>query len=94
MATLLRWILEFVFRPTGRHRATGQTPVPQERPPLPLRALPLHARCEVFDGSAVALVRPYLIAHEQRREAHRQRERRRALVLATMGIDYPAEVAA
>jgi len=89
MATLLRRILEILFRPTGRHRATGQTPVPQERPPLPRRA-----RCEVFDGNAVALVRPYLIAHEQRREAHRQRERRRALVLAMMGIDYPAEVAA
>jgi hypothetical protein len=89
VATLLRWILEFVFHPTGRHRATGQTPVLQERPPLPRRA-----RFETFDGSAVALVRPYLIAHEQQREAHRQRERRRALVLATMGIDYPAEVAA
>jgi hypothetical protein len=89
VATLLRWILEFVFRPTGRHRATGLVTVPPACPPLPGCA-----RFEMFDGDAVALVRPYLIAHEQRKEAHRQRERRRALVLATMGIDYPAEVAA
>ena len=118
MATLVRWILELLFRPKGRHRATAPAPEPlpvlQERPPLPW-----HAKFEIFDGDASPIVRPYLIAAEQRRETqqltrqqtsrranllvrtgsytpeeHRQRERRRALVLATMGIDYVPEVAA
>jgi hypothetical protein len=81
---LVRWILEILLAPTGRHRATVPTaPVSAVRPPLPYRA-----RFETFDGGSVAIVRPYLVAHEKRREAYRQRERRRALVLATMGIDY------
>ncbi|GAA3367766.1 hypothetical protein GCM10020367_65510 [Streptomyces sannanensis] len=37
-------------------------------------------------GEQVGLVRPYLVAHE-RREAQRQRARRRALWLAVHGID-------
>ncbi|MFE7544520.1 hypothetical protein [Streptomyces platensis] len=38
-------------------------------------------------GEDTRLVRPYLIAHERREEARRQR--RRALVLATTGVDLP-----
>ena len=40
------------------------------------------------DGDAVALVRPYVVAHERRK----QRQRRRALVLATVGIDVGPRV--
>ncbi|MDF6044307.1 hypothetical protein LRD69_19635 [Streptomyces sp. JH14] len=46
-------------------------------PPPPHRPHPLDAP---LDGSASALVRPYLTAHEQR-------QRRRALFLATIGLD-------
>ncbi|MGW2931784.1 hypothetical protein ACWDA7_07940 [Streptomyces sp. NPDC001156] len=34
------------------------------------------------------LVRPYLVHWERQRERLRQRDRRRAAVLATMGQDY------
>ncbi|MER6310665.1 hypothetical protein [Streptomyces sp. NPDC001657] len=35
-----------------------------------------------IDGDASPLVRPYFVAHEQR-------ERREALLLATLGVDAP-----
>jgi hypothetical protein len=38
-------------------------------------------------GEDSPLVRPYLVAHERREEARRQRARRRALRLAVHGID-------
>ncbi|MCQ4042446.1 hypothetical protein ACFOSC_16450 [Streptantibioticus rubrisoli] len=37
----------------------------------------------LLDGEALPIVRPYVLAHEQRQ----QRQRRRALMLATMGVD-------
>ncbi|MDF2256925.1 hypothetical protein [Streptantibioticus ferralitis] len=37
----------------------------------------------LLDGEALAIVRPYVLAHGRRQ----QRPRRCALVLATMGID-------
>ena len=93
MATLLCWILETFFRPTGRHRAivpVTTSPKRTEHPYLP--------RCErhvTFDGDAVALVRPYLVAHEKQcAEDQQQHERLRVLVRAAMGIDCMAEVTA
>ncbi|ARX85615.1 hypothetical protein SMD44_05079 [Streptomyces alboflavus] len=51
-------------------------------------------------GEEVALVRPYLLAHEHRmhreqsqRERRLQRERRTAAALASMGIDYDIAIA-
>jgi hypothetical protein len=41
----------------------------------------------VLRAEDVALVRPYVVAFERRREAQRQRDRRRALWLALHGID-------
>lgn len=38
-------------------------------------------------GEDHAIVRPYLVAHERREEARRQRARRRALWLAVHGVD-------
>ncbi|TLS41985.1 hypothetical protein FE633_33460 [Streptomyces montanus] len=81
---LLEWILTCLTpQPRGRHRATSpaaHAPTPG-CPRLPLYSAPL-------DGSASPLVRPYLLgtpeAHLERR---RQRERRHALYLATLGID-------
>ncbi|WP_409471923.1 hypothetical protein [Streptomyces sp. HC307] len=54
------------------------------------RPLPDHVRERLrpLDGHAVALVRPYVLAHERRVEQWGQRERRTALTLGAMGIDY------
>ena len=96
MAMIVRWLIELLFPVgSGRRRATtapAPAPTPEPTPthaPAPpvRRELPRRKRWEPIDGTE-GMIRPYLLAHEQRREAHRQRERRRALVLATMGIDY------
>ncbi|MFI5657159.1 hypothetical protein [Streptomyces sp. NPDC051684] len=63
--------------PTGRHRL-APTPAYAYVPPPP----PMFT--ERLDGAACALVRPYVLTPEERRL---QRERRRALCLATFGID-------
>ncbi|WFB09204.1 hypothetical protein LRS74_20800 [Streptomyces sp. LX-29] len=93
IAALLAW-LRGVFGPgSGRRRAgacpAGAAPaarwLPAHRSPYGLR--------EVFDGDTIALVRPYLIAHERRQERVRQRRRRRTLVLAAnFSIDLGARV--
>ena len=88
MGTVLRWLFETLYRPTTQRRAPVPDATRPVRPPLPRRA----RFAQPIDGDAVPLVRPYLVAHERRVEAYRQRERRRALVLATMGIDYPVVV--
>ncbi|WP_431044801.1 hypothetical protein ACQUSR_24685 [Streptomyces sp. P1-3] len=41
------------------------------------------------DGDALALVRPYRVAHEERQQRRRPR---RALVMATTGVDFLPEV--
>ncbi|WP_346776720.1 hypothetical protein [Streptomyces sp. HNM0574] len=62
-----------VLRPHRPPYLPGQEPSRPRRVPDELAAL---------DGDAAALVRPYLVAHEQRM-------RRRALALATLGQDMP-----
>lgn len=48
---------------------------------------------ETFDGDTVALVRPYLVAHERRQERARQRRRCLTLVMAAdFGIDLDRRV--
>jgi hypothetical protein len=86
----LKWTLtRCTPRPSGRHR----TEPPQASPALPYpttarTAPPVPRFGEALDETASRLVRPYLLgdaaAHLERR---RQRERRRALYLATWGID-------
>ncbi|MFM9633859.1 hypothetical protein ACKI10_40685 [Streptomyces galilaeus] len=39
-------------------------------------------------ADGLPLVRPYVIQHEQERERQHQRDRRTALTLATLGIDF------
>jgi hypothetical protein len=41
----------------------------------------------VLRGEVLAFVRPYVLAHERREEARRQRSRRRVLWLAVHGLD-------
>ncbi|MCX4665225.1 hypothetical protein OG453_00805 [Streptomyces sp. NBC_01381] len=77
IAHFLRWTLTLCTpHPRGRHRA-GTAPV-RHAPSLPLPFT------ELLDVSAQLLVRPYVLDPE---ELRRQRARRRALYLATLGID-------
>ncbi|WAX79991.1 hypothetical protein HUV60_022320 [Streptomyces sp. KMM 9044] len=75
-----------LLRPApGRHRA------PDSRPTLPVveasTECPPHAlAAPVLQGEDTGLVRPYLLAHEQR-EQQRRRAPRRALWLAVHGVD-------
>jgi hypothetical protein len=88
----LEWTLARCTKhPRGRHRA--EPPRRPPAPPRPTAALPVPTPAlprfsEALDGTESGLVRPYLLgdaaAHLERR---RQRERRRALYLATWGID-------
>ncbi|WP_328754599.1 hypothetical protein OHA28_20720 [Streptomyces sp. NBC_00269] len=73
---LLLWMLKTCTPPPrGRHRLGIRTS-PLAAPP------PSHT--ERLDGAASALVRPYVLTPDER---HRQRERRRTLYLATLGVD-------
>ncbi|MGW2521797.1 hypothetical protein ACWC09_33230 [Streptomyces sp. NPDC001617] len=66
-------------------RRTEHAPQPPA-PPLALSPLPTHRSPyglpTPLDGTATIAVRPYLTAHEQR-------QRRRELALATLGLDMP-----
>ncbi|GAA2242735.1 hypothetical protein GCM10010145_06330 [Streptomyces ruber] len=78
---LLAWVLNICMpSPRGRHRAATAVPAPVPAP----RILPPPCRfTERLDGEARRLIRPYVLTPDERR---RQRERRRALCLATVGI--------
>ncbi|MEV6587560.1 hypothetical protein [Streptomyces acidicola] len=73
---LARVLSTLLPTPHGRHRA-GNTPTPQVAPPPPRFT-------EGLDGTASALVRPYVLTPEERRH---QRARRRALCLAALAVD-------
>jgi hypothetical protein len=99
MHDLIRWTVQWlrlVFAPgTGKRRA-GARLVSPARVQWPDTACTAAGRLPAYrspygldgplDGGAVALVRPYIAAHEQ--ECARQRRRRLALVLAAdFGVD-------
>ncbi|MER5182629.1 hypothetical protein ABT009_30480 [Streptomyces sp. NPDC002896] len=91
----LTWVMgAFGPRPCGRHRA-DRTPAPPllappARPSSPRSGYGLEGP---LNGEETALVRPYLVAHEQRQERARQHQRRLALVLAAdFGIDLDRHV--
>ncbi|MFD0605666.1 hypothetical protein [Streptomyces aureus] len=65
--------------------ARGGAAEPRARSPHPASP-PLPARGPLR-GEDSRLVRPYLLAHEQREQAKRQRGRRRTLWLAVHGVD-------
>ncbi|MFH9175244.1 hypothetical protein [Streptomyces albogriseolus] len=87
IACLLEPLLRLLWPASGRHRrgnrhrAGGAAPAPLApgRRPSPHEAL--------LRGEDSRLVRPYLLAHEQRARARQQRARRRTLWLAVHGID-------
>jgi hypothetical protein len=75
---LLAWMLSICTpRPRGRHRLGSV-------PPLRYVPAPPPRFTDLLGGSTSRLVRPYVLDAAEHR---RQRERRRALYLATLGID-------
>ncbi|MFA3840043.1 hypothetical protein [Streptomyces aureus] len=72
----LAWVLRLCSPPPrGRHRLGIRSSLLAPPPP---------SHTERLDGAASALVRPYVPTHDER---HRQRQRRRTLHLATLGVD-------
>ncbi|MDI3407953.1 hypothetical protein QIS96_29575 [Streptomyces sp. B-S-A6] len=84
IARFFEGVLCWLLPAPGRHRAThdGSFPCPT---PLGLACPP--SQTPALSGEAIGLVRPYLVAHEERRAAQRQRARRRVLWFAVHGID-------
>ncbi|MFI9241952.1 hypothetical protein ACIGXF_05050 [Streptomyces sp. NPDC053086] len=83
----LLWPASGRHRHRNRHRAGGAarpTPVPTV-PVEPSRRPSPHET--LLHGEDSRLVRPYLLAHERREQARRQRPRRRALWIAVHGVD-------
>ncbi|MDX3233234.1 hypothetical protein [Streptomyces sp. ME19-01-6] len=100
MANAIAWIFEALLRlllpPSGRHRAAPHQHTPTMPPPARVPHAPARptASGPPYDHS-FAMVRPYVIAHEQREEraARRlRRQRRRTLWLAVHGIDIGPRV--
>lgn len=85
IAGLFGPLLRLLFPARGRHGATVAPPA------MPHVASSVTRRPRVtvplLRGEDSRLVRPYLVAHEQREEARRQRARRRELWFAVHGID-------
>ncbi|MER8046078.1 hypothetical protein [Streptomyces sp. NPDC094032] len=77
---LLLRLLMLTLPPTGRHRPRPAAPSPAPRHRAPIRRSPYaREQTALLDGSRSPLERPYLEAV--------QRRRRRALWLATVGVD-------
>ncbi|MEV0690472.1 hypothetical protein [Streptomyces sp. NPDC050388] len=102
MRTLLALILSWLMPAQGKRRrpAAGTQKVstseaaPIRRLIITSDALGVGRPVPFIEVDGLPLVRPYLVAHEREQERRRQRDRRRAAVLATLGQDYPAGVAA
>lgn len=79
-ARLFLPLLRLLLPSVGRHRASEPSPsvLPQHTPDRPTL---------VLWGEDIGLVRPYVIAHERREEARRQRARRRSLWPTVHGVD-------
>lgn len=93
IALLVEPLLRLLWPASGRHRhrnrhraGGGGRPTPAPAAPVgPGRRTSPHEA--VPHGEDFRLVRPYLLAHEQRAQAKQQRARRRTLWLAVHGID-------
>jgi hypothetical protein len=80
IARIFESLLRLLLPARGCHRAAGIRPA-ASREDAPTGCLP-RVPAPVLRGEDIALVRPYVIAHERRQEA-----RRRALGPAVHGID-------
>lgn len=83
IARIFEPLLRLLWPAPGRHRSpeTYTAAPPVDAPTVRLPRVP------VLRGEDTALVRPYLVAYELRERARQQRARRRALWLATHGVD-------
>ncbi|MEU6984586.1 hypothetical protein ABZ946_14375 [Streptomyces sp. NPDC046324] len=82
---VLLWLLMLTLPPTGRHRTrrvTHRHRRPASPAPAPRRSPYAREQAMLLDGARSPLERPYLTA-----AARVQRRRRRALWLATVGVD-------
>ncbi|WP_210592526.1 hypothetical protein [Streptomyces sp. GESEQ-35] len=82
--SLLLVLIRALLPARGRHRAAPSQLPPIERPLAAPPGRPLHT-CPFEPDTP--LVRPYLLTPDERHERKLQRQRRRALWLATYGID-------
>jgi hypothetical protein len=92
IARLFEPLLRLLLPGMGRHRLAATTTAtdrtgPPPLPPYAAEPTAHHPGPRPLRGEDHSLVRPYLVAHERRQEAQRQRARRRALWLAVHGID-------
>ncbi|MEU8484292.1 hypothetical protein [Streptomyces sp. NPDC048641] len=86
IARLMEPMLRLLVPASGRHRQdAGEHLGPEPAVPTPPRRRSPHTA--TLRGEDSRLVRPYLLAHEQREQAKQQRARRRALWLAVHGVD-------
>ncbi|NBE50624.1 hypothetical protein [Streptomyces boluensis] len=85
IAQLFLPLLRLLWPAKGRHRsiaaAARSATLGAHVPTAPTRCAP------ALRGEDTPLVRPYLIAHEQRMKVRQQRARRRALWFAVHGVD-------
>ncbi|MFD0225182.1 hypothetical protein ACWGPD_11220 [Streptomyces hirsutus] len=92
LATLLSWLMPAQGK---RRRPAGHAAnTPTRRLIITSDAVGVGRPALFIEVDGLPLVRPYVIAHEREQERRRQRDRRRAAVLATLGQDYAAGVAA
>jgi hypothetical protein len=84
-------LLKLLFPGSGRHRLPAADAVSgrgRHRAPAGTRGDTAHrVGSRLLRGEDHVMVRPYLVAHEQREEARRRQARRRALRLAVYGVD-------
>jgi hypothetical protein len=91
IARVFELLLRLLLPPTGHHRAADSAPT-ETQVDVPTSDRSRHAPAPPNpsvrnENEGVALVRPYLLSAEERRERRRQRECRRALWLAPYGVD-------
>ncbi|GGW34086.1 hypothetical protein CP966_13175 [Streptomyces galilaeus] len=93
IACLLEPLLRLLWPASGRHRHRNRHRAGEGTPLAPVPAAPVapgrrpSPHEALLHGEDSRLVRPYLLAHEQRAQARQQRARRRTLWLAVHGID-------
>ncbi|WP_078516678.1 hypothetical protein [Streptomyces sp. HGB0020] len=92
IARLIEPLLRLLWPASGRHRHRSRHRADDRAPaPVPAALAAPRRRPSLHEtplrGDDSPLVRPYLLAHEQREQAKQQRARRRALWLAVHGID-------
>ncbi|MFF4604566.1 hypothetical protein ACFY12_17790 [Streptomyces sp. NPDC001339] len=86
------WIFELLLRvllpARGRHRSTDALPAVgcADAPTLALPRVPAR-ESGLLRGEDSALIRPYVLTPEEQQEQRLRRGRRRALWLATYGVD-------